>query len=283
MCALWESGAVAFVVTVTTYGDEGVDVKFLALCKETRPCREVLQAWLLTLRCPILLMYLRPAPYYPKPTDTLRTWNLSYETLIIPQRTRKVMLHLCNVHGVTDFNKVLKLLSFTAVTPSVPTICLAGGLSCPPIAVNACTVSAINALFTVDGSGAYSDVTVSELSRSPIVGSPINASGLVVDSLSGDLASKPGRGFSMRSNLSRRPENISRASGAGFSSWRYSAIGGTDVILLVRTLTSMLACTIDILTLKGAISYARLCVLLVKDHGQVCNTSYVTISFYCPL
>jgi len=85
-------------------------------------------------------------------------------------------------------------------------------------------------------------------------------SGLVVDMLSvGELTSGAADGLLMRSSLSRRPEKMSRASGAGFSACRYSRIGGTEVILLVRTLTSILAWTMDILMLKGATSYARLC------------------------
>jgi hypothetical protein len=68
------------------------------------------------------------------------------------------------------------------------------------------------------------------------------ASGLIVDTLYvGDVAYSAARGFSIPSSLSRRPEKISRASGAGFSSWRYSCMGGTAVILFVSTFTSILA------------------------------------------
>lgn len=61
--------------------------------------------------------------------------------------------------------------SLTAVTPSNPTMCLAGGLSCPPIAVSAWTVSAMSDVLTASGSGAYNEITESELRRSPIEGS----------------------------------------------------------------------------------------------------------------
>lgn len=107
-------------------------------------------------------------------------------------------------------------------------------------------------------------------------------SGLIVEVLYvGEVASS-GRGFSMLSSLSSKPEKISRASGAGFSSDKYSGIGGTEVILFVSTLTSMLACTIDILTLKGAISYARLCFVSVEAVGTVIHT-HVTVTFNSPL
>lgn len=106
--------------------------------------------------------------------------------------------------------------------------------------------------------------------------------GLIVEVLYvGEVASSA-RGFSILSSLSSRPEKISRASGAGFSSDKYSGIGGTEVILFVSTLTSMLACTIDILTLKGAISYARLCSRSTGTARAVVHT-HVTVAFDGPL
>src|SRR5215469_7575178 len=60
------------------------------------------------------------------------------------------------------------------------------------------------------------------------------------------------------SSLSKRPLRISLAKGAELTSGAYSGIGGAAMILLVKTLISRFGCTIVILTLNGAISYARL-------------------------
>lgn len=60
------------------------------------------------------------------------------------------------------------------------------------------------------------------------------------------------------SRWSRMPLMIVRNKGAGFWEGEYWGRSGAKVIGLVRTLTSTFVCTMVILMLKGAISYARL-------------------------
>lgn len=145
--------------------------------------------------------------------------------------------------SLTVFN-----FSFTLATPSNPTICLAGGFSCPPIAVKACNVSAMSDDFMAGGNAGYKLTIFGEVSLGS-AGVPLS-----VDEL-----------FRLPSRRSSSPPRISRDRGAGLLSGEYWGSGGADVILLVRTLISRFGWTIVILMLKGAISYARLCKLISTE------------------
>lgn len=76
------------------------------------------------------------------------------------------------------------------------------------------------------------------------------------DSLLGDFC--PFADLSTPSSRSSRPPMMVRQRGAGLFLGAYCGRRGAEVILLVSTLISKLGCTMVILMLKGATSYARL-------------------------
>lgn len=118
------------------------------------------------------------------------------------------------LHSTKSSNSSLTVFnfSFTLATPSNPTMCLAGGFSCPPTAVTAWIVSAINNLFISAGKDGYTTSTLSAEERECGLARP--GDGLPgVKAVGDSVVGREGGWEGER--RSKRPPIMERARGAG--------------------------------------------------------------------